>query len=194
VTTFDEIRAAAAAPRELVARVLLRHDLSELHAERDAELQALIAERGDEIGNPEVRAKAAEVLALEAEIDESLVAFRFRALSARDWRVLMAAHPPTKQQKTANEQATLNEDSFWPAAVAACLVDPALTPEQVLELEASVLTSDQWDALKATCLTVNRAGDTAGKSWAAGLIHRTSGASVRRPTTTESPSPSSSDE
>jgi hypothetical protein len=193
VTTFDEIRAAAAAPRELVARILLRHDLSELHAEADAELQALIASHGDEIGNPALIAKKDEVLALEAEIDASLISFRFRALSARDWRVLTAAHPPTKQQKTANEQATLDEDSFWPAAVAACLVDPALTVDQVLELESSVLTSDQWDALKATCLTVNRAGDP-GKSWAAGLIHRTSGASAKQRTTTESPGPSSSDE
>lgn len=193
MTTFDEIRAAAAAPRELVARISLRHDLNERHAELDAALQALIAAHGDEIGRADVRAKADEVRALEDEIEAAQVPFRFRALPARDWRVLMAEHPPTKDQRARDERATFDPDTFWPAAIAASCVDPDLTLEQAQQLEAEVLTSDQWEALIATCLTVNRAGD-AGKSWAAGLIHRTNGASVQRPTTTSSPAASSSDE
>lgn len=189
--TFDEVRAAAVAtPRETTVRILLRNDLAERHATLDAELSALIAAHRDEIGNEERRVKAAEVKELEDEIETSMTTFRFRALAARDWRVLMADHPPTKAQRDANAQAQFDQDSFWPAAIAACCVDPDLTAEQALELE-SVLTSDQWEALVATCLTVNRSGDP-GKSWAAGMILRTNGASVKRPTTTESPVPSSS--
>ena len=174
-----------------MARVLLRHDLSELHAEKDAELQAMLGRHGDEISHPAVVALKDEVLALEAEIDESMVSFRFRALSARDWRVLMAGHPPTKAQKTTNEQVAFNGDTFWPAAIAACLVDPALSLDEVAELESTLLTSDQWESLVATCLTVNRAGDP-GKSWAAGLIHRTSGASATTAVNGVSPAVSSS--
>ncbi len=191
MATFDEIRAAAtASPRETVARILLRNDLAERHAELDAELQALMASHRDEINSPEVQSKAAEVTAMEAEIEDSLTEFKFRAVSSRAWRVLMAEHPPTKAQREQNAQVSFDQDTFWPAAIAASCVDPVLTVDQAVELEL-VLTSDQWDALAATCLTVNRAGEV-GKSWAAGLIHRTNGASAKRPTTSKSRGRSSS--
>lgn len=70
----------------------------------------------------------------------------FRRLSARAYEALIRAHPPTAEQKAAGGQGmfapTFNPDTFVPALVAAALVEPRLTAEQV-----AALWEDDEDAL-----------------------------------------------
>jgi hypothetical protein len=193
-TSIEDILAVASDDshrREATARVLLQQDLASRHAELEAELEAALAEFADQMDRPaHVRELAEQVQAVEAEIEAALIEFRFRAVSFREWADLLAKHPPTKKQREANPYVDHNPDTFPAVAVAAACVEPEMTAEQAGQL-AAALPQDQWLLLWGTCAMVCR-GDGAPKvSKAAGLILRSSGASARRATTTESDDPSS---
>jgi len=59
----------------------------------------------------------------------------FQALGAKGYDTLIAECPPTKEQKS--EGANWNPDTFGPALIAACAVEPAITREDADALWAS---------------------------------------------------------
>jgi hypothetical protein len=61
------------------------------------------------------------------------------ALSATEYDELMAAHPPTNEQK--KDGSAYNPDTFAPALIAEVVSDPKMSVEQTTE----IWTSKQWN-------------------------------------------------
>lgn len=65
---------------------------------------------------------------------------RIRAIASTAYDDLVAANPPTEEQKLRGD--SWNIDTFAPALISACVYDPPLTYEQACDL----YTSDEWSA------------------------------------------------
>ena len=61
-----------------------------------------------------------------------------RAIGSKAYDVLVGMHPPTAEQK--KEGATYNPDTFGPALISACAVNPPMTPNEAKEL----WESEEW--------------------------------------------------
>lgn len=114
-------------------------DAETVAAEDQAELDVLIAERDE----------------AEKALDAVTVPFKFRALGRKKHRELINAHPATREQKDAAKEAGeevphLNHETFAPAIIAAAIVSPALSAEQVYDL----FDSDEWNAKELDLLYV----------------------------------------
>ena len=73
----------------------------------------------------------------DGEVQE--VELLFRSIGSKAYDELVAKHPPTALQR--REDLSYNMDTFAPALIARCCVDPEMTVEEVKEL----WTSDQWN-------------------------------------------------
>jgi hypothetical protein len=76
----------------------------------------------------------ADVAALVAQEPESVIRFVLRALSRSEFQRLLDAHQPTPKQRKDNPAIQWNPDTFGPALVAACSVEPRLSLEQTREM------------------------------------------------------------
>lgn len=141
---------AGASPREVTVTVCLAGDAG-------AELEALEQELG-QLGewHPTSLAERNPALELQERIDaarqrvcEEAVEFRFRALGHRTYSNLLAAHPAPEGSKEPYDAGT-----FLPAVLAACCVEPSLTPAQVDRL-LDVVNDGTARILFATALAVN---------------------------------------
>src|SRR5690625_5275767 len=106
-------------------------DAETVAAEDQAELDVLINARDE----------------AEKALDAVTVPFKFRALGRKKHRELINAHPATAAQieaaKSDGEDVPhLNHETYAPAIVAAAIVSPALSREQVYEL----FDSPEWNA------------------------------------------------
>lgn len=91
---------------------------------------------------------AKKVSALRTKIRTAEVEFKFRALGDREWSDLIAAHPSPDADKM------WDPETFGPALIAACAVDPVMTPDQVREL-FEVCNGAQRDELWRGAYEVN---------------------------------------
>ena len=141
---------AAASAREVTVQVCLAGDAA-------GELEALQQELGD-LGEwqPTSLGEANPAYELQTRLEaarrrvrESSVEFRFRALGHRAYSNLLAAHPAPDGSKEPYDAAT-----FLPAVLAACCVEPSLTPAQVDRL-LDVVNDGTARTLFATALAVN---------------------------------------
>lgn len=139
-----------ASHREVTVQVCLAGDAG-------AELEALEEELG-QLGewtptslaekNPAFELQE-RVEAARQRVRESAVEFRFRALGHRAYSNLLAAHPAPKESKEPYDAGT-----FLPAVLAACCVEPSLTPAQVDRL-LDVVNDGTARTLFAAALAVN---------------------------------------
>jgi len=60
------------------------------------------------------------------------VKLTFQSIGLREYDKLVSKHPPTTEQRA--EGATFNLDTFAPALISACSVEPAMTYKDALEL------------------------------------------------------------
>ena len=95
---------------------------------------------------------AQKIEAARKKLKASEVEFRFRALPDDQWSDLLAAHPPKDPEKQ-----LFDPDSFPRALIAACALDPVMTPEQVDRLFA-VLNQGQRNSLFDGAYQVNVEG------------------------------------
>lgn len=139
-----------ASPREVTVRVCLAGDAG-------AELEALEQELG-QLGewHPTSLGQANPAYELQQRVDEARqrvretsVEFRFRALGHRAYSNLLAAHPAPDGSKEPYDAGT-----FLPAVLAACCVEPSLTPAQVDRL-LDVVNDGTARILFSTALAVN---------------------------------------
>lgn len=142
---------AGASPREVTVQVCLAGDVG-------AELEALEAELGQlgewhstSLGevNPAYDLQERITVARE-RAREAAVEFRFRALGHRAYSNLLAAHPAPEGSKGQPYDA----GTFLPAVLAACCVEPTLTPAQVDRL-LDVVNDGTARTLFAAALAVN---------------------------------------
>ena len=167
-----DILAAAANPayhRVATAHILLRQDLEQQWQELTDRLnRAMERDRVDDSLVSTAGPLAAQVRELEAEMDAAKVPFKFRSIGRRAWMDLARDYPPTDQQlnderKRADHVGERpmdlehNPETFPPAAIAASLVDPEMTVEQVRQLELD-LTLSQWLLLWNKCVEANAGG------------------------------------
>jgi hypothetical protein len=196
--TIDEILAVAEDPaftRVVTARIsFVPQALRDEHAELEHRLNVLRDQR-DTVDIPREQSEVADrLLAIETEIEESIVEFRFRSVGYRAWADLLRKHPPTKDQLSTDRRLDHNPDTFPYEAMATSCSEPEMTVDQIKQLAGSPLIDvKSWTTLWDACLRANVA-DEAPKSMAAGLIHRLNGEFSRRHTTTASPAVSSSAE
>lgn len=196
MASFEEVLSQAESVdhvRKRSCRVLLRQDLTARHEELDERLRNLPQEESIAHVNEAVQALVAEMDALEAEIEAALVTFTFRAVGHLRWANLMAAHPPTKEQRKENARLDHNPETFPIAAMAESCVEPeGATLDLFRRLEASSVPTTVFDTLWATCIEANLGGTGVPKSVAAGAIRRLNARSATTRAPAASPAASSS--
>jgi hypothetical protein len=141
---------AGASPRAGTVPVCLAGDAG-------AELEALEAELGQlgewqptSLGETNPAFELQERIAAARErVREAAVEFRFRALGHRAYSNLIAVHPAPEGSTEPYDAGT-----FLPAVLAACCVEPSLTPAQVDRL-LDVVNDGTARILFATALAVN---------------------------------------
>lgn len=189
-TLSDILSQAEANPRTVAVKVLLRQDLATRHAELSAELdasltrEALSTSLGDG-GSP--RRLAEQISALEAEIEDAKVEFKFKAAGRRAWADLLAKHAPTKQQVAADKRVTFNPETFPIAAIATCCIVPEGIDEAAVHRLEDVLSDAQFSLLWNACVDANLGGGDSPKSLAAGRILQASSRSATTAASGESP-------
>ncbi len=150
--TLDEV-VDQATPTVKTVRVCLDGDLGAQLERLQADFD-LVEDDGSLDGGGR-RELAERIAALRDEAEQKAVEFTFRSVGDRAWSDLLAAHPPTDEQLQQDRRATLNPDTFVPAAIAVSLVSPAgATLETVNRLRAK-LSVGQWGALRDACYLAN---------------------------------------
>lgn len=165
--TEGERQAAAAVLAKAKARtaratLVLDGDLLAEHERLTRELEVLPEGRNGE-------SLAGEIVELEERIKDTEIEFVFRGLGRGTWRKLLADHPPTE----ADKQAGLDFDSgkFPVVAMAASIVSPALSIDDLRALTDETLTEVDFQMLWTCCLKANiGAGSTRPESRAAHAI------------------------
>lgn len=127
--------------------------------------------------------------ALSAEVEEQVQVFRLQAIPLPGWVRLMAEHPPTPAEREAGEFA--NPDTWEPAVVAACAVDPVMSVEQASRMR-SKLAAPEWGALRDAVIRLHTGG-AGPKSLLLSALRRASAASSDSLPSTESLADPSSD-
>lgn len=167
----------AAKRPERIVRLCLRGDLVAEHQEKERRLVELNAQNRDSLaGNPEARALAEEVSALEAEMDEATYPFRVRGLSEPEWRAIVAANP-AREEDEADATLGYNTDTFFDDLVKRCLV-PAPSDEQWASM-VEVLSSGQFEELRDAAIGASRRKVDVPKSLAASATLRKSDATSK---------------
>ncbi len=129
----------------------------------------------------EGRALAEQIEALRAEMADSVVEFRLRALPKSKWSKLMRDHPGTESKQQ------FNVDTFVPAYLRLCIIDPELSDEQWVKLVGDdetdgVLSSAQYDLLADTGWQLNRQDAKVPFSQLASVLLRNSEPTLKQPT------------
>lgn len=196
MTTIDDLLAQVSA-REKTVKILLDQQLVDEHARRDAELARELKLDEQENRDPVGPGLAERLVEFEAQIEAAKVEFRFRAIGKKAWEVLLAAHPPTRDQLKLTARLDNNPETFPQAAIAASCVEPALAADEWAVLLAKLDemgTTTQFDMLYMACLDANVGATDNPKSLVAPSIARVSAALEAMHVNTGSPDLSSLDE
>lgn len=139
-----------ASPRESTVRVCFAGDVASEVEVLEAELVQLGEWHPTSLGeaNPAYELQERLEQARQRAREES-VEFKFRALGHRSYSNLLAAHPAPEGSKEPYDAAT-----FLPAVLAACCIEPSLTPAQVDRL-LDVVNDGTARTLFAVALAVN---------------------------------------
>jgi hypothetical protein len=173
---------ASAVPRTKTVRLCGRGDLASEHEQLYAQLEQLALSPNRSLaGDPEATAVAERIHDLEAEMESVSLDVKVKALSRNAWSKLLRAHPPTTEQRRANEDH--NPETFAVAAVAACI---GQTEDKTSEL-ADTLPNGEWLKLWNAVVQLNVAPTTVPKLAAATELLRANGRSSTTSDPGESP-------
>lgn len=169
---IDEL-IATARPRIEKVRICARGDLAARHeAAVEAYHEAL--SRDDSLAGEGPTAEAAAVKAIEDEQDASTVEFTVQAVSRQQWADLLVKHSPSKAQQRAGH--AFDPGPFAVSMVAACVVDPPITPDQAQKL-SETLHNAEWNKLENVAFWLNTTGTPAPKLSAATELLQANGRS-----------------
>lgn len=147
MTDINDLIEEARLPRKTVA-VCLRGDLRARWDELHAQFKAAPAVGGS-LADPSRRsALAAELEELRAEMTAHEVSFVFEALPGPEFSALLAAHPGKGSD-------TVDVETFTPALMAACCIDPKMDAEQAGRLLGK-LSAAAGNLLSDAAWAVNR--------------------------------------
>ncbi|MEV0646103.1 hypothetical protein AB0I28_12635 [Phytomonospora sp. NPDC050363] len=106
----------------------------------------------DSLADPHAEKRAG----LRKEIEASILTVKLRALGARKYDALTAEHPP-RTDVLQDREMGINDLTFKPAILRACMVEPVLDDEG-FEMLLDVITSEEWERLLVTAVRLNRYG------------------------------------
>lgn len=173
MVSVDELLKKAK-PRETTVPICMAGGLNARHEELSRQLAAA----GDSAWVPDSLSQqnprlaiAEQITALEREMAEQLHVFRFRALPRSKFRKLRGAHPA--REDAVPPEGMFNGDTFPPALVAACCIDPEFTDVSQVEELYDVLGQGGYDALFTGAWQANMGVSDVPKSALASMTIRT---------------------
>lgn len=141
-------------PREKVVQVAMAGDLLAEHEVLSEELDEVLATARTSLADGGRAAElAARITDLEVQIDASRVPVRFRGMGRNLYKELERKHPDP------DNDGVWNTETFPPALIAACAVDPKMTPEQVNELLTLVTEGEYQRLFQGAYMACNDAND-----------------------------------
>lgn len=181
--------------REESTQICLRPDLLEAWEEANSALsQAQVADatagRLASGTSTDTKKLAEKVAKIEAEIEESAIMFRFRAMAKDRWQEIVDAHPP-RPRNDMDTFSGYNRDAVLDAAIRECIVDPVFDDCEKPGCDHSECGSwqqftascnpSEWLELRNTVNSVNRSVVDAPKSVLASQILSSRGSGSRPP-------------
>jgi hypothetical protein len=146
-------------PERSVA-VCMRPDLVAEHERLNRELdKSANRPRTSLADGGETNRLAEQIRALEADMEESTVEFKMRAMPRPTWKAFVAAHPPRKNGDEVDERDAyvgLNAETFFPAIIRRCTISPELPDDVWTLLLDEKLTDRQFDNLANAAWALNR--------------------------------------
>ncbi|WBQ03025.1 hypothetical protein [Kribbella sp. CA-293567] len=134
---------------EWTTPICMRGDLVAAMLDLDRQLVRIKQENPTQmlVGNTKAREIAEQMAKVRAEADEHTIVVRMRGLEKKDWKALVAQHPP--------EDPTQDfADSIYNDAIPASIIEPELDAETLDQFLEGV-TQGQWDELAAAAHLVN---------------------------------------
>lgn len=111
----------------------------------------------DHLRKKKHRERIVQIPTVDDDGMEVTMEMRLRAISSRAYDRMQGDHPPTAKQKA--EGAAYNPDTFAPALVSACSLDPKLSVAQATELyESDEWSSGEFGGLFVECLRLCNTG------------------------------------
>lgn len=157
-TSIKEKLKAAKRP-ETTVQVCLRGDLQAEFEQAERELADAERKPADSLAGTGSRAIAERIEALREQMREHTVEFRFRAKSRHEWRVLIDAHPPRRDDDGAfleeDRYIGVNTATFFEVCIRECLAEPVLDDDDWATLDAN-LSDRQYDSLFNAAWNINR--------------------------------------
>lgn len=152
MTDFADILKAASL-RESSIDLCVDGKLNAEHSEIRSKLAAAKQAPRDSLGAADdVTALQRRLEDIRAQMVDHTFTFRFRALPAKAWSDLRAAHRPDDPA-----QGVFDQETFPKALIVSCAIDPEMTDAQVGEL-FEVLNEGQRDALFGAAWEANQDG------------------------------------
>lgn len=171
---FKTMLAEAKRPEHTV-EVCLRGDLVAQHEQLEVALEQAQKNRTDSLDGDGVGELVDAIQDLEARMHDNTYPFVFRALPKPAYRALVAAHPPREDDKR-DGSMMFNVDTFYPAAIRACVIDPVLDDAEWTDLLDEKLSDRQFTELGLAVLAVNIGEVSVPFSLAASRAKRTTAA------------------
>lgn len=153
---IEQIISQAQRPERTVP-LCLRADLQSTWEELEREFLKADQEITDDVlpGGASARsAKLAKQMEdVRREMDASTVIFKLRAVNRKTWQMIVRANPPREDGTGSDGQ--VDEEAFVTSMIAACCVDPVMTPEQAARFRDEV-TDGQWQELANVAWQLNK--------------------------------------
>ncbi|MCW2498276.1 hypothetical protein [Jatrophihabitans sp.] len=183
--SFDSVLAGAK-PVIKRTRICLNGDLVDQIEQLEREFEQARLDDANENRVALAPAIAARIVELTAQARDHEVEFAFKPVGRKKWRDLVAAHPPTDDQKALG--ADMNTEEFPAVAMAeSCIAPTGATLAKFIELRDGDLIGDlQWNRLWMTCREANLGGSEVPLPVAAFALARGTEQSSAQPETTES--------
>jgi len=137
--------------RQLPTRTLEFFDEEARETRDRTNIENIAAQADEKMTADEKAAAQAAYDEAQAAYDDSLISLTFKALPRPEYEALISAHPPTDDQERLGE--AYNVDTFAPALIAACSLDP-MTEADARDLLAS-LNQGESGAMFQTCVQIN---------------------------------------
>lgn len=169
-------------------QICLRPDLIEAWEKADDALtearakdftpgEGRMADRREESADTKKLAK--KVQALEAEILDHAITFKFQALPKDKWQALCEQHPPRKDNNV-DQFVGHNREAVEEAAVRECMIDPVFDDASWAELMA-VCNPSEWSELRQAVREVNGSVTDLPKSRQASQVLAKRGPTSKQP-------------
>lgn len=160
--------------------VCMHADLTAEHEELERQLEEARTRPRDSLAAGSSAAQlSGQISDLEEQMRDHTVTFKLQALPRPKWKKLVGEHQPRKGDDGGVDERDkyigVNSETFFPAMIRACTVEPELADDVWQLLFDEKLTDRQFDELSDAAWSLNRRDVDVPFSRAASLTRQTSG-------------------